>query len=154
MKLEVMRLPHAIDLPLPAYATEGSAGLDLLAAVDAEIELKPGARVCVPCGIAVALPAGFEAQVRPRSGLALKHGITLLNAPGTIDSDYRGEVKATLINHGETVFRVSRGMKIALLIIERHETAQLQEVHELPKSERGTGGFGSTGLHTTTKTTA
>jgi len=154
MKLEVMRLPHAIDLPLPAYATEGSSGLDLLAAVDTEIELKPGARVCVPCGIAIALPTGFEAQVRPRSGLALKHGITLLNAPGTIDSDYRGEVKATLINHGETAFRVSRGMKIAQLIIARHETAQLHEVPELPKSGRGTGGFGSTGLHTTTKTTA
>jgi len=154
MKLEVMRLPHAGDLPLPVYATEGSAGLDLLAVVDTEIELKPGERVCVPCGIAIALPAGFEAQVRPRSGLALKHGITLLNAPGTIDSDYRGEVKATLINHGETAFRISRGMKIAQLIIARHETVQLCEVPELPKSERGTGGFGSTGLHITTKTTA
>ena len=154
MKLEVKRLPHAGDLPLPAYATEGSAGLDLLAAIDAEIELKPGARVCVPCGVAIALPAGFEAQVRPRSGLALKHGITLLNAPGTIDSDYRGEVKATLINHGETSFRVSRGMKIAQLVIARHETVQLHEVPELPESRRGAGGFGSTGLHTTTKTTA
>ena len=153
MKLEVMRLPHARDLPLPAYATEGSAGLDLLAAIDADIELKPGARVCVPCGIAIALPAGFEAQVRPRSGLALKHGITLLNAPGTIDSDYRGEVKATLINHGETAFRVSRGMKIAQLVVARHETAQLHEVPALPESGRGAGGFGSTGLHST-KTTA
>ena len=149
-----MRLPNAGDLPLPAYATEGSAGLDLLAAVDTEIEIKPGARVCVPCGIAIALPAGFEAQVRPRSGLALKHGITLLNAPGTIDSDYRGEVKATLINHGETAFRVSRGMKIAQLVIARHETAQLHEVPALPESGRGTGGFGSTGLHTTIKKTA
>jgi len=111
-------------------------------------------RVCVPCGIAIALPTGFEAQVRPRSGLALKHGITLLNAPGTIDSDYRGEVKATLINHGETPFRVSRGMKIAQLVIARHETVQLREVATLPESGRGTGGFGSTGLHTTTKTTA
>ncbi len=148
MNLEVMRLPHATDLPLPAYATEGSAGLDLLAAVDKEIEVKPGARVCVPTGIAVALPAGFEAQVRPRSGLALHHGVTLLNSPGTIDSDYRGEIKATLVNHGEDTFRITRGMKIAQLVIARHETAKLQEVKELPASERGAGGFGSTGMHT------
>jgi len=146
MKLDVLRLPHAAGLPLPAYATEGSAGLDLLAAIDAEVELKPGARALIPTGIAIALPAGFEAQVRPRSGLALHHGITLLNAPGTIDSDYRGEIKATLINHGEAAFRVSRGMKIAQLIIARHETAQLHEVSELPASRRGTGGFGSTGM--------
>jgi dUTP pyrophosphatase len=154
MKLEIMRLPHAADLPLPSYATEGSAGLDLLAAIDTEIELNPGARVCVPCGIAIALPLGFEAQVRPRSGLALKHGVTVLNAPGTIDSDYRGEVKATLINHGETAFRIARGMKIAQLIVARHETAELHEVNELPASERGAGGFGSTGLHIATKNTA
>ncbi len=152
--LEIVRLPHAADLSLPAYATGGSAGLDLLAAVDAEVELKPGARVCVPCGIAIALPAGFEAQVRPRSGLALHHGVTLLNAPGTIDSDYRGEVKATLINHGEAAFRIVRGMKIAQLVIARHETVELREVGELPASERGTGGFGSTGLHAATKRTA
>jgi dUTP pyrophosphatase len=154
MTLEIMRLPHATDLPLPSYATEGSAGLDLLAAVDAEIELKPGARICVPCGIAIALPAGFEAQVRPRSGLALHHGVTVLNAPGTIDSDYRGEVKATLINHGDTAVRVSRGMKVAQLVIARHETVELHEVGELPASERGVGGFGSTGLHIAAKRTA
>ena len=152
--VEIMRLSHAADLPLPSYATEGSAGLDLLAAVDAEIELKPGARLCVPCGIAMALPAGFEAQVRPRSGLALHHGVTVLNAPGTIDSDYRGEVKATLINHGETAFRITRGMKIAQLVIARHETVELHEVGELPASERGGGGFGSTGFHIATKRTA
>ena len=152
--LEIMRLPHAADLPLPSYATEGSAGLDLLAAVDAEIELKPGARTCEPCGIAIALPAGFEAQVRPRSGLALHHGVTLLNAPGTIDSDYRGEVKATLINHGETAFRIVRGMKIAQLVIARHETVELREVGELPASGRGASGFGSTGLHAANKRTA
>jgi len=146
MKLEVRRLPHASDLPLPAYATEGSAGLDLLAAVDAEVELRPGARVLIPTGIAIALPSGFEAQVRPRSGLALHHGVTLLNTPGTIDSDYRGEVKATLINHGDAVFRVTRGMKIAQLVVARHETAELTEVSELPASRRGAGGFGSTGL--------
>ena len=153
-RVEIVRLPHAADMPLPSYATEGSAGLDLLAAVDAEVELKPGARVLVPCGIAIALPPGFEAQVRPRSGLALHHGITLLNAPGTIDSDYRGEVKATLINHGEAVFRIARGMKIAQLIIARYETAELHEVDELPASERGAGGFGSTGFHIATKKTA
>ena len=153
-KIDILRLPHAADLPLPSYATEGSAGLDLLAAVDAEVELKPGARVLVPCGIAIALPAGFEAQVRPRSGLALHHGITLLNAPGTIDSDYRGEVKATLINHGEVVFRIARGMKIAQLVVARHETVELHEVGELPASERGAGGFGSTGIHIAAKRTA
>jgi len=152
--LDIMRLPHAADLPLPSYATEGAAGLDLLAAVDADVELKPGTRALVPCGIAIALPHGFEAQVRPRSGLALHHGITLLNAPGTIDSDYRGEIKATLINHGEAPFRVLRGMKIAQLVIARHETAELNEVRELPASERGEGGFGSTGLHAASKRTA
>ena len=152
--LDIMRLPHAADLPLPSYATEGSAGLDLLAAVDADVELKPGARALVPCGIAIALPPGFEAQVRPRSGLALHHGVTLLNAPGTIDSDYRGEVKATLINHGEAPFRITRGMKIAQLVIARHETVELREVGELPASERGAGGFGSTGLHAASKRTA
>jgi len=152
--LDIIRLPHAADLPLPSYATEGSAGLDLLAAVDADVELKPGTRALVPCGIAIALLPGFEAQVRPRSGLALHHGITLLNAPGTIDSDYRGEIKATLINHGEALFRIVRGMKIAQLVIARHETAELREVRELPASERGAGGFGSTGLHAAGKRTA
>jgi dUTP pyrophosphatase len=146
MKLPVQRLSHAGDLPLPTYATEGSAGLDLLAAVDADIELKPGARTLVPSGIAIALPQGFEAQVRPRSGLAVKHGITVLNAPGTIDSDYRGEIKVPIINLGEETFRISRGTKIAQMIIARHETAELQETEELPASQRGTGGFGSTGM--------
>ena len=148
MKLPVLRLSHAADLPLPTYATEGSAGLDLLAAVDTDVELKPGARALFPCGIAIALPSGFEAQVRPRSGLALHHGITLLNAPGTIDSDYRGEIKAMLVNHGEAAFRIVRGMKIAQLVVARHETATLQDAAELPASERGAGGFGSTGMHT------
>ena len=145
MNLPVMRLAHARDLPLPAYATEGSAGLDLLAAVDTEIDLLPGARAAVPCGIAIALPHGYEAQVRPRSGLALKHGITVLNAPGTIDSDYRGEVKAILINHGEEPFRIARGMKIAQLVIARHEQAILTEAESLSETARGAGGFGSTG---------
>jgi dUTP pyrophosphatase len=146
MKLSVMRLPHASDLPLPHYATEGSAGLDLFAAVDAEAAIEPGQRLAVPCGIALALPEGFEAQVRPRSGLALHHGITLLNAPGTIDSDYRGEVKAILINHGPLPFQIRRGMKIAQLVIARYERAELVETVALPESARGEGGFGSTGL--------
>lgn len=151
MKIPITRLPHGHDLPLPVYATEGSAGLDLLAANDADIELAPGARMAVPCGIAFALPEGFEAQVRPRSGLALHHGITLLNAPGTIDSDYRGEVKAILINLGDAPFRISRGMKIAQLVIARHERAEFHEVAELPASVRGEGGFGSTGFTTNLK---
>lgn len=147
MKLAIQRLAHAADLPLPTYATEGSAGLDLLAAVDAELELKPGARALIPAGIAIALPLGFEAQVRPRSGLAVKFGLTVLNAPGTVDSDYRGEVKVPLINLGEEPFRITRGMKIAQMVIAAHETAELVEVTELPSSARGAGGFGSTGMH-------
>lgn len=147
MKLQILRLPHASDLPLPSYATEGSAGLDLLAAIDGEILIPPGERTLVPTGLSIALPLGYEAQVRPRSGLALNHGITLINAPGTIDSDYRGEIKCPMINHGQEVFRITRGMKIAQMIIARHEIADLEEVSELPSSVRGAGGFGSTGTH-------
>jgi len=147
VKLSILRLPHARDLPLPAYATEGSAGFDLLAAIPEDMTLAPGARLAVPCGIAIALPIGFEAQVRPRSGLALNHGVTLLNAPGTVDSDYRGEIKAILINHGAAPFKIARGMKIAQVVIARHETAEMAEVDILPDTARGAGGFGSTGLH-------
>jgi len=147
MKLDVLRLANGAGLPLPTYATEGSAGLDLLAAVDGDIVLQPGARALVPTGIAIALPPGYEAQVRPRSGLALKHGITLINSPGTIDSDYRGEIKCPIINHGGEPFTISRGMKIAQMIVARHETAELVEVSELAESVRGAGGFGSTGTH-------
>ncbi len=143
MRLPIQRLPHAADLPLPFYATEGAAGLDLLAAADGE--LAPGARAAIPCGIAIALPAGYEAQIRPRSGLALNHGVTVLNAPGTIDCDYRGEVKALLINHGAVTFHIARGMKIAQMIVAPCIQAQLAEVSELPRSARGVGGFGSTG---------
>jgi len=146
VNVAIQRLPHARDLPLPAYATAGSAGLDLLAANDTEIELRPGARMAVPCGIALALPPGFEAQVRPRSGLALNHGVTVLNAPGTVDCDYRGEVKAILVNLGEATFRIARGMKIAQMVIARHERIEWSETAELPASVRGDGGFGSTGL--------
>ncbi len=147
MKIEILRLPHAKDLPLPAYATEGSAGLDLLAAIDADMELQAGARAAIPTGIALAVPQGYEAQVRPRSGLALNHGITCLNAPGTIDSDYRGEIKAILINHGDAPFAIKRGMKIAQMVIARHEQATFVEVTELGATARGSGGFGSTGVH-------
>ncbi|MBN9576938.1 MAG: dUTP diphosphatase [Alphaproteobacteria bacterium] len=146
MRIAIQRLANATDLPLPAYGSEEAAGLDLLAAVDSVLTLAPGARAAVPCGVAIALPQGFEAHVRPRSGLALKHGLTVLNAPGTVDSDYRGEIKAILINHGEAPFVIERGMKIAQLVIARHERAELYETTELPVSARGVSGFGSTGL--------
>jgi dUTP pyrophosphatase len=147
MRLAIQRLDHARDLPLPSYATLGAAGLDLYAAIaDADV-LQPGARSAVPCGIAIALPHGYEAQVRPRSGLALRHGITVLNAPGTIDSDYRGEIKAILVNHSSTPFTITRGMKIAQLVVAAHATVILEEVRELDVTARGQQGFGSTGLH-------
>jgi len=146
VKLPVQRLSHARDLPLPAYATAGSAGLDLLAAVDAPVTLQPGARALVPTGIAVALPAGYEAQVRPRSGLAARHGVTLVNSPGTIDSDYRGEIGAILVNLGSEAFTIERGSRIAQLVVAPVSQAVLEEVAELPASVRGAGGFGSTGL--------
>jgi dUTP pyrophosphatase len=146
MKVGIKKLAHAEDLALPFYATAGSAGLDLLAAVETEIELLPGARMAVPCGIAIELPLGVEAQVRPRSGLALNHGITCLNAPGTIDSDYRGEIKAILINHSTLPFKITRGAKIAQMVIARHEQVELVESESLSDSLRGAGGFGSTGM--------
>lgn len=145
MRIAVQRLPHARELPLPAYATAGSAGLDLLAAIDTEIELRPGARVAVPTGIALALPENHEAQIRPRSGLALNYGVTLLNTPGTIDSDYRGEIKVILINLGEAAFRIARGMKIAQMVVARYERATLRELERLDETQRAAGGFGSTG---------
>ena len=144
MNLYIVRLPHGRDLPLPAYATEGSAGLDLLAAIDGEIKLAPGARAVIPCGIALAFSDKYEGQVRARSGLALNHGITLLNAPGTIDSDYRGEIKAILINLGEQTFTVTRGMKIAQIVFARIKHAEIKEVDTLIETKRGEGGFGST----------
>jgi dUTP pyrophosphatase len=147
MKVSIQRLAHARNLALPAYATAGSAGLDLLAAIDNELVLAPGCHAAVPAGIAIALPEGYEAQVRPRSGLALKHGITVLNAPGTIDSDYRGEVTAILVNLSTTPFRITRGMKIAQLIVARHERVEWNEI-ALDDTARGRGGFGSTGFGT------
>ena len=142
-----LRLPHAEDLAPPAYETAGSAGMDLRAAVadDAPLTLDPGARALVPTGLKMALEPGFEAQVRPRSGLALKHGITCLNSPGTVDSDYRGEVGVILINHGAEPFVIQRGERVAQMVIARHERAEWVEVETLDETARGAGGFGSTG---------
>lgn len=146
VSVPIRRLEHAAELPLPRYATEGSAGLDLLAAVEAPLELAPGARALVPTGVAIALPEGYEAQVRPRSGLAAKHGVTLLNAPGTIDSDYRGEIKAVLVNLGAEPFAVERGSRIAQLVVAPVARVSWQARERLEASARGDGGFGSTGL--------
>jgi len=143
--ISITRLPHAADLPLPAYATEHAAGMDLLAAIERDLVLAPGQRAIVPTGIAIALPEGFEAQVRPRSGLAAKNGVTVLNAPGTIDADYRGEVGVILINHGQENFTITRAMRIAQLVIARYARAQWQESASLSQTARGAGGFGSTG---------
>ena len=139
----VKRLPHGLDLPLPAYATDGAAGMDVLAAED--VTLAPGARHAVATGLALAIPAGFEIQVRPRSGLALKHGITVPNTPGTVDSDYRGELKVILINHGAEPFNVRRGDRVAQLVLAPVTQASWLEVAELDETARGEGGFGSTG---------
>ena len=144
-QVAITRLPHAADLQLPAYATAQAAGMDLMAAVDAPLTLAPGQRALVPTGIAIALPAGFEAQVRPRSGLAAKNGVTVLNAPGTIDADYRGEIKAILINHGDQPFVIERGMRVAQMVIARYEQVQWNAVDSLDETPRGAGGFGSTG---------
>lgn len=133
------------DLPLPEYASAGSSGLDLRAAVDREIVVKPGARALVPTGLTIALPSGTEGQVRPRSGLAAKHGLTVLNAPGTIDEDYRGEVKVILVNHGTESVEISRGMRIAQLVVCPVIRCRVESVDQLGETERGTGGFGSSG---------
>lgn len=145
--LRIQRLPHAEGLALPAYETTGSAGMDLRAAVaeDAPVTLAPGARALVPTGLKIALEQGYEAQVRPRSGLALKHGLTCLNSPGTIDSDYRGEVGVILINQGQEPFVIKRGERIAQMVVARHEQAVIAEVETLDETARGAGGFGSTG---------
>ncbi len=141
----ITRLVHGADLPLPSPATEHAAGLDLCAAVSEDVVLEPGERALIPTGFAIALPLGFEAQVRPRSGLALKHGITLPNAPGTIDADYRGEVGVILANQGTEDFTVTRGMRIAQMVVAAVNTVRWQEVDDLAPSTRGDGGFGSTG---------
>ena len=146
VEIDVVRLAHARDLALPDYATAAAAGADLLAAIDQDIELGPLERRIVPTGISIALPVGFEAQVRPRSGLAAKNGITVVNAPGTVDADYRGEIGVILINLGKEPFRISRGMRLAQLVVARHARAVWREVTELDGTARGAGGFGSTGV--------
>jgi dUTP pyrophosphatase len=147
LALRIVRLPHGADLPLPAYQSAHAAGLDLMAAVpaDAAVTLGPGERHLVPCGIAIALPDGFEAQVRPRSGLAARNGVTVLNTPGTIDADYRGEVMVILINLGAEPFVVTRGMRIAQMIVAPVVRARIVEAAALDATTRGVGGFGSTG---------
>jgi dUTP pyrophosphatase len=146
-------LDHAKDLPAPEYATAGAAGMDLVAAVPANEPMKilPRARAAVPTGLIFAIPEGFEGQVRPRSGLALKNGVTVLNAPGTIDSDYRGEVKVILVNTSDEVFEITRGMRIAQIVFARVEQMKLQEVDSLDETTRGSGGFGSTGVQSSRK---
>jgi dUTP pyrophosphatase len=147
IKLDIRQLPHGEGLPLPAYQSAHAAGLDLLAAVpeDAPLVLAPGKHALVPTGLAIALPLGYEAQIRPRSGLALKHGVTVLNAPGTVDADYRGEVSVLLINHGDTPFPIRRGERIAQMVIAPVVQANLNPMNSLPETGRGGGGFGSTG---------
>jgi dUTP pyrophosphatase len=145
VRVAIQRMPGAEDLPLPAYATPGSAGLDLPAAVKGELVLEPGARTRVPTGFAIALPPGYEAQVRPRSGLALRRGLVLPNAPGTVDSDYRGEIQVILMNAGREPIEIRRGDRIAQLVVAPVARAVLDEVAALPETARGAGGFGHTG---------
>jgi dUTP pyrophosphatase len=147
VKIDIRQLPHGEGLPLPAYQSAHAAGLDLLAAVldDAPIILAPGKHALVPTGLSIALPPGYEAQVRPRSGLAAKHGVTVLNAPGTVDADYRGEIGVLLINHGDTPFEVRRGERIAQMVIAPVVRAELVPTRSLSATDRGSGGFGSTG---------
>jgi dUTP pyrophosphatase len=147
VRVAIARLPHGAGLPLPSAKTAGAAGLDLAAAIDTPLTLAPhGGRALGPTGFAIALPSGHEGQVRPRSGLAVEHGVTVLNAPGTIDADYRGEVKVPLINHGNAAFVVTRGMRIAQLVVAPVAAVELVESDDLPASARGTSGFGSTGF--------
>jgi dUTP pyrophosphatase len=142
----IKTLLHADGLDLPAYATEHAAGMDLCAAIKDDLVIEPGKRALVPTGIAFALPEGYEAQIRPRSGLALKNGITVLNSPGTIDADYRGEVQVILANLGDQPFTITRGMRIAQMVLAAYQRIDWVKVNELPETARGSGGFGSTGI--------
>lgn len=144
--LSILRLPHAADLDLPAYETAGAAGMDLRAAIGEDLLLAPGARLAVPTGLVMEIPEGFEGQVRPRSGLALKNGITCLNSPGTIDWDYRGEVKVILANLGVNPFVITHGMRIAQLVIAPVTQVVVEEISHVSETRRGTDGFGSTGI--------
>lgn len=147
MNISIIRLPHSEGLPLPEYATSGSAGMDIHAAVEEPLTLQPGEVHMVPTGLAFAVPHGFECQVRSRSGLAAKHGVFALNSPGTIDSDYRGEVKVILANFSKAPFTIERGTRIAQLVVAKHEHVTWNEVETLEETVRGDGGFGSTGVH-------
>ena len=146
ISISMKRLPHGVDIDLPSYATTGAAGMDIRAAVETDFTLAPGERHAIPCGFVMAVPPGYEAQIRPRSGLALKHGVTIANAPGTIDSDYRGEIKVILINLGSEDFIIKRGMRIAQMVIATIALCHLVEVRDLDVTTRGTDGFGSTGI--------
>ncbi len=150
ISIPLRRLEHAADLPVPAYESAHAAGMDLMACIPADIDLAPGRRALIPTGFAIALPEGFEAQVRPRSGLAVKHGVTVLNAPGTIDADYRGEIAIILINHGEAPFVIRRGMRIAQMVVAPVSRVVWRETEDLDETARGAGGFGSTGTGTGT----
>jgi len=146
VSVSVKRLAHNSDIPLPAYESTYAAGMDLPAAIDSDLVLKPGARALVPTGLAIALPEGYEAQIRPRSGLAARFGVTVLNTPGTVDADYRGELKVILNNLGKYSFTVERGMRIAQMVIAPVIQAELKETDTLPNTKRGESGFGSTGV--------
>lgn len=143
--VKFLRLEHSKDLPLPHYATNGSAGMDLSAGIEVDVTIKSGEHKLIPTGICIELPEGYEAQIRPRSGLAAKNGVTVLNSPGTIDSDYRGELKIILINHGKEDFVITHGMRVAQMVISKYEQVLIEEVDSFTETARGTGGFGSTG---------
>ena len=146
VKIALTPMEHAVGLQLPTYATEQSAGMDLTAALEEAIEIGPGERMLIPTGLTIELPEGYEAQIRPRSGLALKHGVTVLNSPGTVDADYRGEIGVILANLGQQEFTVERGMRIAQMVIAQHAKVEWEVADELSETERGKGGFGSTGI--------
>jgi len=146
IKIQIKRLPHGEGIPLPKYMSPHAAGMDLFAAVSSDVVVKSGERALIPTGISIALPDGYEAQVRPRSGLAIKSGISVLNTPGTVDADYRGEVCVILVNHDRNPFTIKRGDRIAQMVIKEFVRADLEEVKELPDSHRGSGGFGHTGV--------
>lgn len=145
-QIDIKLLENGQGLDLPSYATEGSAGMDLKAAVENPVEIKPGERSLIPTGISIAIPRGYNGEIRPRSGLALKYGITVLNTPGTVDSDYRGELKVLLINHGSENFIVERGMRIAQLVLQQYATVEWRQVDDLSNTERSGRGYGSTGI--------
>jgi len=146
LKIQILRLPHGEGVPLPKYMSRAASGMDLYAAVDGEVVLKPGERKLIPTGFKMALPDGYEAQVRPRSGLAVKNGISVLNTPGTIDEDYRGEVGVILVNHGQEDFKVKRNDRIAQMVINKVKQADIEEVQSLSETHRSSGGFGHTGV--------